>query len=91
MPEYICDHAYLCKQNPESTSKVSCCSAKRPHRFNHEECDGSHCPHANGAWVKCIPMTIPNPVLPHENSWGPYWNSEAPTGVTSNSPHTHHR
>ena len=55
----ICDHANTCTQKEGVTSKVEYCSGRHPHRFNHEECQGFHCVHANGAkgaWVKCVRM-----------------------------------
>ena len=63
MTDCICDHANRCKQNPVEKSRVDYCSGRRPHRFNHEECSGMHCPHADNQWVKCLPIFIHNPAL----------------------------
>ena len=60
----ICDHADVCKQAKGVNSRPEYCSGKHPHRYNHEECNGMHCSHANGAWVKCVRMYVKNPHSP---------------------------
>lgn len=65
MSEYdvICDHAEICRKAKDSFSDPERCSAKHPHRYNHEECNGINCPHACGVWVKCVQLYINNPEL----------------------------
>ena len=65
--DVICDHSKTCGRSLERNASNRYCSGEHPHRYNHEECNGFHCPYADGAWVTCVKMYVRNPASPYES------------------------